>query len=225
MEMASFWSAAEQQEFAVAGSGQLTLQSDAGRSIIDLLKQNCEKDIKTIVEIGTWNGLGSTLCMIQGIYGKDVSFWSLECNKEKHDAAVESLSEFIDEHIKLVWGSIVDIDTIKSEQYLSNFPSLLESNELKEWFKVDLDNCAVCPKVLDELPERIDFLLLDGGEYTTLYEFSVLFGRCTKYIALDDTKMDKCKQVHKILTDNSDWHEIVSLECRNGFSIFEHKRV
>jgi hypothetical protein len=78
--------------------------------------------------------------------------------------------------------------------------------------------------VLDELPETIDFLLLDGGEYTTLYEFSVLFGRCTKYIALDDTKMDKCKEIHKILTDNPDWNEIVALDCRNGFSIFEYSR-
>ena len=122
--MASFWSAAEHHQFAAAGSGQLTLQSDAGRSIIDLLKQNCEKDIKRIVEIGTWNGLGSTLCIIQGIYGKDVYFWSLECNKDKHDAAVESLSEFIDERVKLVWGSIVNIDVIRSKSYLSNFPPL-----------------------------------------------------------------------------------------------------
>jgi hypothetical protein len=221
--MASFWTAMEQAQFATAGSGQVTLQSDAGRSIMNLLKEKCEKDIKTIVEIGTWNGLGSTMCIIQGMYGKDVRFWSLECNKEKHDAAVESLSEYMDEHINLLWGSIVDIGTLTSESYLSNFPALLESNDLKEWFKVDLDNCMVCPKMLDELPKTIDFLLLDGGEYTTLYEFSVLFGRCTKYIALDDTKMDKCIKIHKILTENPDWSEIVSLDCRNGFSIFEYK--
>jgi len=219
--MASFWSHAEHVQFAAATSGQIRLQSDEGRMIVELLQKEGGKEIKNIVEIGTWNGLGSTMCILQGIQGKDVQFWSLECNKEKHDAALDSLSDVIDERVNLLWGSIVDISEVTSERYLSNFPSLVESETLKAWFKVDLDNCAACPKVLDELPEHIDFLLLDGGEFTTLYEFSVLFGSCTKYIVLDDTLIDKCKEVRKVLTDNVEWSEIVSLDSRNGFSIFK----
>jgi len=219
--MASFWSQAEQLQFAAATSGQIRLQSDEGRMMVELLQKEGGKDIKNIVEIGTWNGLGSTICILQGIQGKEVQFWSLECNKEKHDAALDSLSDVIDERVKLLWGSIVDISGVTSERYLFNFPSLVESDTLKAWFKVDLENCAVCPKVLDQLPEHIDFLLLDGGEFTTLYEFSLLLGRCRKYIVLDDTLIDKCKEVRKVLTNNFEWCEIVCLDSRNGFSIFE----
>jgi hypothetical protein len=216
--MASFWTPVEQAGFAAAETGQITVYSEEGRSIMDLLQK---KNIETVVEIGTWNGLGSTLCILYGIQGKNTRFWSLECNKEKHDAAVESLSDFIDERVRLLWGSIVDISGVMHESYLSNFPSLAESDELKMWFKVDMENCAACPKVLDDLPEKIDFLLLDGGEFTTLHEFTQLFSRCVGYIALDDTNIDKCKKVRKILTENFEWCEIVCLNKRNGFSIFE----
>ena len=219
--MASFWSQAEHLDFAAATSGQIALQSAEGRMIVELLQKECGKRIKTIVEIGTWNGLGSTMCILQGIQGKDARFWSLECNKEKHDAALDSLSDVIDERVKLLWGSIVDISGVTSDRYLSKFPSLAESDTLKQWFKVDLENCAACPNVLDDLPEEIDLLLLDGGEFTTLYEFSVLFDRCTRYIVLDDTLIDKCREVRKLLTANFEWSETVCLDSRNGFSIFE----
>lgn len=222
-EMTSSWTEIEKRDFIVAEGGQFKIHSDEGRSIIEILQKECGNTIKTIVEIGTWNGLGSTMCILHGIQGKDVRFWSLECNKEKHDAAVETLSELINEHVQLVWGSIVDISGVVSDKYLSIFPTLNESEVLKEWFKVDLENCAASPNVLNHLPEKIDFFLLDGGEFTTLYEFDMLFERCSMYIALDDTLMDKCREVRKRLIENTVWDEIVYLTSRNGFSIFKKR--
>ena len=215
--MASFWTTIERAQFAAAGMGQITIHSEEGRSIANLLQKN---DIKTIVEIGTWNGLGSTLCLLHGIQD-GMELWSLECNKEKHDAALESLASLIDDRIHLIWGSIVDVSGVTTDSYLSNFPSLVESDVLQGWFKVDLENCSACPQVLKDLPEKIDFLLLDGGEFTTLYEFSVLIDRCQRYIALDDTNIDKCRGVRRILAEDPGWREIVCLDSRNGFSVFE----
>lgn len=219
--MTSHWSPTEQNDFNAAVRGQITIHDDAGRNILQLLQRESEKEIHTIVEIGTWNGLGSTSCILFGILGKKVKFWSLECNREKHLAALENLSEHLEENIHLLWGSIVDISGITCEKYLSHFPNLESSSVLKKWFDIDVENCKECPNCLSELPEKIDFLLLDGGEFTTLYEFQRLFDRCSRYIALDDTMVDKCREVHRILSENSEWSEIVSVKARNGFSIFK----
>ena len=213
--MTSHWSPTEQNDFNAAVRGQITIHDDAGRNILQLLQRESEKEIHTIVE------LGSTSCILFGILGKKVKFWSLECNREKHLAALENLSEHLEENIHLLWGSIVDISGITCEKYLSHFPNLESSSVLKKWFDIDVENCKECPNCLSELPEMIDFLLLDGGEFTTLYEFQRLFDRCSRYIALDDTMVDKCREVHRILSENSEWSEIVSVKARNGFSIFK----
>ena len=219
--MASFWNEVEKNEFEIAGIGQITTRSEEGQIIINIIKKS--DNIKNIVEIGTWNGLGSTLCILEGIENKDVRFWSIECNKEKVTSAVESLSDYIDERVKLLWGSVVDINAITSEEYLSNFKQLKTSETLQIWFKADLNNCEACPNILKDLPDNIDFLLLDGGEFTTLYEFECLRHRCSKYIALDDTLMDKCIEVRRRLLEDPAWTEIVSIRNnnRNGFSIFK----
>lgn len=216
--MASFWNEIEKFDFDKANSGQITNRTEEGRAIINILQNS--GDIKNIVEIGTWNGLGSTLCILHGIQNKDVRFWSLECNREKILSAIESLGDYIDDNVQLLWGSVIDIDTIRSKEYLSNFKELETSEILQKWFKADLNNCEECPNILKQLPDTIDFLLLDGGEFTTLYEFECLRARCSKYIALDDTLTDKCREVRKRLLEDPDWIEIISINNRNGFSIF-----
>jgi hypothetical protein len=218
--MTSFWNEAEKNDFKRAGIGQITIRTEEGRAIVNILEKS--GDIKNIVEIGTWNGLGSTLCIIHAIKNKDVRFWSLECNKDKITSALYSLSDYIDERIKLIWGSVVDTRVINSDEYLSNFKELKTSDTLQTWFKADINNCYACPNIIKDLPDNIDFLLLDGGEFTTLYEFECLRGRCSKYIALDDTLTDKCREIRRRLLEDPAWIEIVCISDngRNGFSIF-----
>ena len=74
--MSSFWSAEEKSDFTrlEGHQGQITISSDTGHHIIKLLDDKCEEEINTIVEIGTWNGLGSTLCILEGIKGKKSTF-------------------------------------------------------------------------------------------------------------------------------------------------------
>ena len=218
--MSSYWDTSEKHDFDVARAGQITLHTESGKEIYRILRE--DTSIKRIVEIGTWNGRGSTMCIIHGIQGKNVeSFHSIECNKEKHLAAVEYLESQIDDNTALLWGSIIDPAHIRSDAYRANFPELAKSELLRGWFDIDLKNCEAAPRILKDIPEQIDFLLLDGGEYTTLNEFEILFPRCTGYIALDDTLMDKCREVRRRLTESFEWCEMVRLDCRNGFSVFK----
>jgi predicted O-methyltransferase YrrM len=62
------------------------MNTESGKEIYRILRE--DTSIKRIVEIGTWNGRGSTMCIIHGIQGQNVeSFHSIECNKDKYLAA------------------------------------------------------------------------------------------------------------------------------------------
>jgi hypothetical protein len=219
--MTSHWDNYEKDEFKLARAGQITLHTEAGKQLYTLLKQKAGIDIHTIVEIGTWNGRGSTLCIIEGIQGKSItSFHSLECNQDKYLSAIDYLDAYLEDTIHILWGSIVSRAYIECKEYRANFPDLDKSEQLKSWFNIDILNCDDAPNVLDALPETIDFLLLDGGEYTTLSEFEILLPRCHKYIAMDDIYQDKCRECRRRLLDDIHWKEIFTTEERNGFSIF-----
>lgn len=213
----SHWAPAEKVSFFSQGIGQIHPRTAEGVFIQDLLAQNAGSAIKNVVEIGTWNGLGSTLCILNGLQShQDIPFYSLECCKDKQLVAVENLEDIKTIATQLLWGTVVDVDRIKSEDYLKHFTEIT-----KEWYVVDLNNCIEAPNVLSVLPEVIDCLLLDGGEYTTLNEFEILFPRCTKYILLDDTFISKCKEIEKRLEMNTSWKRIFHSKERNGFSCWQ----
>jgi hypothetical protein len=214
--MASLWDSDEMLAFKSSVIGQITPTTVDGMAIVAFLQDTC---IKTILEIGTWNGMGSTLCILAGIADRpDIEFWSLECNKEKADAAKENLKPYLNPRIHLLYGTIVKPQDILSDtEYLDNF----DGNIVQRYLLADLDNCEKAPNVLDNLPEIIDFLVLDGGEYTTLYEFQLLFSRCSQYIVLDDTSTPKCMSIRNTLKADPLWQEVYYSSERNGFSIFK----
>jgi hypothetical protein len=220
--MTSHWDEFEKSQFMNTSQGQITTQSECGIQLVKLLQEEAGKSIHTIVEIGTWNGCGSTLCIVKGIYGRTIqSVQSLECNREKHLSALDNLDGYLDDKMFLLWGTIVDPRRIRSEEYKKHFPTLHSSQRHRGWFDIDIKNCEECPNVLSQIPERIDLLVLDGGEYTTLSEFEILLPRCASYIVLDDTKEDKCRECRVRLLADSSWSEILHLDERNGFSIFK----
>ena len=221
--MSSYWDINEKEEFDSAQSGQITMRTTSGKYIYGILREEAGHTVNRIVEIGTWNGLGSTMCIVLGIQGKSIElFQSIECNKDKHLCAVEHFKGHLSDSAELIWGSIVNPEHINSEEYRKYFPGLETSDLLRGWFDIDLKNCMAAPNVLHSLPEEIDFLLLDGGEYTTLNEFEILLPRCVMYIALDDTTQDKCRECRARLISSQEWTEIVHLDERNGFSISKH---
>ena len=74
------------------------------------------------------------------------------------------------------------------------------------------------------MPERIDLLILDGGEFSSYYEFLKLKDRTT-YFILDDTKILKNFEVANIIKNNKSLYEIiVDSEDRNGYLIAKNKQ-
>lgn len=132
-----------------------------------------------VVEIGTWWGMGSTACLMDGISENGGHLWTVE----------QSLPHV--EHAKKIWRSRFDITIIHGHTR----------------------------DVIDQLPQDIDLLLLDGGEWSTDEEFDIL-SPSANMIALDDTMRRKNQRQRDIMINSNDWEILVDdTEERNGFLI------
>lgn len=190
--------------------GQMIQSSERGQLLQSTIKNN---NCKTIVEIGTWKGMGSTLCILESML-PDSNFITLESNKTFYDIALSNLKNY-EGKFKMVYGSIVSYEEVKS--FSSNYN--LEPFK-QEWLKEDLDNINLCPNVINEIPNEIDFLLLDGGEFSTYPEWNKLKER-TKIVALDDIREIKTSLIHHELSNDKNYELIEKTNDGNGFSIFK----
>jgi hypothetical protein len=143
-----------------------------------------------------------------------VSFLSLETNKSFYDIAVENLKGYQDK-VKLIYGRIVEKDEIL------NFVQTINLNRWEEqWLREDLENVDKSENVLNQIPEKIDLLLLDGGEFSTYPEWLKLRDRST-IIMLDDTTVTKCKKINDELKSSENYTLVFETFEGNGFSVFE----
>ena len=174
---------------------------------------------KTFLEIGTWNGLGSTRAFANGFMNRndDYVFYSLECNKDKCMDAIKLYADNHKIHIlnEVIWNT-------EPSDFYQIFPQCLTNNMYKNWNKIDIMNMKKCNLFLDRpnLPPIFDVILLDGGEFTTYYEFQILKNRC-KILMLDDINVDKCKLIVKEIESDSSWKIIQRNNTRNGYLIAE----
>jgi hypothetical protein len=130
-----------------------------------------------IVEIGTWKGFGSTLCLANGLSHPKQKFYTVESDEA---CWREARSHYTDPRIHFVKGHCLD--------------------------------------VLDNLPSKIDLLLLDGADDTTDAEFDALANRAT-IIVLDDTKTRKNARQRDFILKNSSRFSLVAdyPDDRNGW--------
>ena len=192
--------------------GQINRNSKLGETLYELSKQS---DVNTIVEIGTWNGAGSTRCIIDGIKDSEVkkTFITLESNKEQYELSLQNLESF-KEFVIPLYGRIIDVYD------LTWLKSVTLGPEQQQWLWEDVEGYKECPNVLDKIPQQIDLLLLDGGEFSTVPEFIKLKSKY-KYLVLDDITALKCKEINNQLSNRKD-HVLVKTDSeRNGFSVFK----
>jgi len=179
--------------------GQINFEDNKlGQRIVDLVKL---KEISTIVEIGTWNGLGTTRCVLHGLKQSnkaDYLFISVECNKTMYIEALKNNANNICDNIIFKLGRLVEAQEIDSWFDISTL-----SQEQQSWLAQDKIWLNEVPCILNDLPDKIDLLILDGGEFSTYLEWRLLKDR-VKYVALDDTMVLKCSRIrNEVLNDKN----------------------
>jgi hypothetical protein len=168
------------------------------------------------LEIGTWNGRGSTCCFYDGFSKRSDSptLQSYEINEHRFKEARSLWSSVPQIHIQ--YGRILENSQCPIFYEVRKvFPNVKE-----EWHTEDIKNFWNCPYIPIDSPEVV---LLDGAEYLTYFEFQQLKKESSIQVyILDDICSEKCAWIYQYLTNNSDWKEIASSKTeRNGWAIFE----
>lgn len=193
--------------------GQISRESDIGRFISSVCG---EKKNKVFLEIGSWNGLGSTRVFLENLAKRsDVTFlYSLESNLKFFRQAKKNNKnfKFNMNHLFLIYGNIVDIDNL----YTNN----LVGDESK-WLEQDISDYSSAPNVYNLIPNYLDVILLDGGEFSTFFEFKKLAShlRIGGYLILDDTKTRKNKNTLEFLRQTSKYLIKEISSERNGTAL------
>lgn len=207
--------------------GQINLNTKLGNYIYNIIK---DYNIKNILDIGTWNGYGSTMCCLQSIIdnNKHCNFISMEANYEQFLLAKSNLKDYT-KYIKLIYGRITDLyDLVLLEDYDESFFSLYSKDIQKQWYQKDVDQHTYTPYVYDKiitmLNNHIDLLILDGGEYCTYGEFNKL-KNIVNFIVLDDINTIKNYKTAEIIRNSPDKYMILedNISDRQGFMICRTK--
>jgi hypothetical protein len=198
--------------------GQISLNTKLGGF---LFSSALNMYINNFLEIGTWNGLGSTKCFIDGFKNRLTSFkfYSLECNSEKSEYA-RKLYQNIDNVYILNEVLLNEMPKDINEV----FPILLENSTYSYWNDIDFNNMKNKKLFFErnDLPKVFDLILLDGGEFTTWYEYNMIKDKC-KILVLDDTNTFKCKKIVEDIRENNKWNILLESNERNGILICERK--
>jgi len=198
--------------------GQINFETGKlGQYLLHIAK---DENIKTIIEVGTWNGLGSTRCILEGLKDRDINeykFLSFECNPEMYSEAVKNNKEKLGNNFDIIFGKLVD------EELLSSwFDVGILTDEQRGWLTQDYNWMKDISNVSEVIPEHIDFLVLDGGEYSTYLEWNLLKERFL-YCALDDTMALKCNKIREEVLSQPNKYEIIddNTQERNGYLVFK----
>lgn len=180
--------------------------------LAEWIKKLCaDEDNKTFLEVGTWNGLGSTRVFVDALKDRtDTTFYSLECNEEKSLHAKRFYEDVANVHI--LNEILVELTP---EQVYEVFPEARDDEEFNRWNTVDIENMKHC-KVFSAA-DTFDVVLLDGGEFTTYHEFQHIKDKC-RYLLLDDTNTNKCKKIVEEVKAQTETWEILGEDAvsRNG---------
>jgi len=209
----------------VIGVGQINMQSDFGKEIYKLA---CNTNFKQFLEIGTWNGEGSTVCLMNGLTSRndDSQLYSIELMPDMFAKACLFWSWLkrskYAHQLTLLNGKIIDQGMMSREQIEAHpaFEKIKKHYQL--YYQSDISTFENAENIANQLPANIDVVLLDGGEFCSGAEFEYLLANHSpKVFILDDTSIIKCASARQTLVNSKDWGCLYDKpNVRHGASIF-----
>lgn len=195
-----------------------------------------DTSIKTLLEIGSSAGDGSTKALVESIKKRsDIDEVSLYCLEVSIPRFRELLSKY--SHLPFFFGynmSSIPLLDFPGEDEVIAFYNSTDSNlrnyplsDVLGWRKQDIEYLKN-RKIVDDGINAIkrlasvrsfDFVLIDGSEFTGERELNQVIG--ARVIALDDVLCFKGFNAYQRLRGHAGYvllHE--NMSCRNGFAVF-----
>ena len=223
-------------------AGQILLDSPFGDALRRLAALD---DVKTILEVGTWSGYGSTLCLAVGVaqrrHQRGCEIWSLEANKVMAEEAKKNWKEIHnqmahgavpdDSPFKVLWDKMGKKGDCPSVRILwgSMAEQMMEEGEIfaHPLFEKVRHHYMLHGRmeraIFKEAPRLVmgrgfDLVVLDGGEFSGWGDWLAAQKLSPKIVALDDTQVMKNSDV---LADalKKGWKVLAEGSDRNGWAI------
>lgn len=193
-----------------------------------IIKYNLARNL----EIGSWDGEGSTKCIVSAMKVLDLPNMHLTCIevvKEKYDILKERYrdTDFVQcENLSSI--SFADfIPRSFDDVWDSKFNKIPYPKDLvKTWFDRDMDTLRTRTSYLKSLSNIpfFDSVLIDGSEFTGYSEFKLLKNRTNLFFLDDVHHAYKCNQVYHELKESNEWIILSDRpDVRNGFAIFQKR--
>ena len=203
-------------------NGQINLNSELGKLLFYLM---CSEDgPKLWLEVGAWNGKGTTTCILEGLLEREkkegIFFLSYEASTLFYKIANENLEKYkeLDSHFKLVNAKLPSTLPFPEAEFIPEKNDHYKYHYDEEKFLYE--NISAYTPLFE--PEVV---VLDGGEYVGYQDWEAIPKRNLKHIFLDDCNIYKNKCVHELLKHLSDWECVIyKPDDRNGWSYWR-KRV
>jgi hypothetical protein len=198
-------------------TGQIKLSQPFGQWIATYA---ADVRFRRYLEIGTWNGRGSTYCFAQG-FSTRTDTPSLQSYESDASRVAEARQVWAsDPRIRIVHGRVLSNNQCPMyREVLKTFPEVVES-----WHTEDIRNFWSCPHIPIDNPEVV---LLDGAEYLTQFEFDRVFRDCpsVRVYLLDDTCAAKTARISEYLRTHPGWTRVAYSDTeRNGWAVFERRQ-
>ena len=178
--------------------GQIKKDTLFGKKLYEIAK---DPQYKTYLDIGTWCGLGTTKCFLDGIITRDnAKLYAVESNVFFYETTDKYWSKYFEhydvnkEKFNLFYGTLVPYEKL-SESYKT------DSGKTKDTYDYNQD-IKVAP--LLEIKEDIDVICFDGGHFSTVHEWN-MFKNKAKVVILDDTKTSKTRMILDEITKSKEW--------------------
>ena len=183
------------------------INDELSEKMYNIVTQN---QIKTILEIGSCTGEGSTLSFINGIIDsnqqRNCTLFCMELNFDKYNQLWNNHKEHT--FINFCNHSSIEILEYPPFEDIKNFYDNVKTN-------------------LNQYPLKLieswyNIVLIDGSEFTGLVEFRKI--KNSKFIILDDINSFKNYDNYQTLLNHKNYVRLdKNLELRNGYAIFMRK--
>jgi hypothetical protein len=206
--------------------GEITKNDTFGRAIIDTVKKY---NLCCNLEIGSWDGTGSTSCFIEGM--KDLNSPKLVCieiQKDRYKELIANTSLY-------PWVTCINESTISQKNFIyKNFDEIwngpfnkinCDRQTVEMWYNEDINNISkVDVGYLEKDNTFYDGILIDGGEFFGYSEYLLVKNRCNVLFLDDYYSAFKTRQIAEELIKDTAWEAIAgNKHLRQGFAIFKRR--
>lgn len=184
---------------------------------------------KTVLEIGSSDGTGSTQVFINAMKATGGELFCLEMQAERYAQLVLNTAQY--DFVHTIYCSSVGVEGMmpwsKVEDYHQMFPQWncwksLTMEEFKTWYDNQTKQIPLMDEGIFITDTTFEMVFIDGSPFTALEEFHQVEG--AGIIILDDTMDIKCFDVFNTLTLHPDYMLIHRNDkYRNGYAVFKYK--